>query len=121
MNTHRLWLLATLTLLLGGCSGNMNLPWESNFLDPARVATREPLEIPPDLNRLPPVDGAKAQAKGGNLPWNDTSARKTSGSSGSTIHLPPPTENTDNGSLSRNQQEKLPSWMEVEPGRKPGR
>ncbi|MBF0342574.1 MAG: hypothetical protein HQL95_16650, partial [Magnetococcales bacterium] len=39
--------------LLAGCSSNFTLPWDDNALDPSKVATREPLEIPPDLDVLP--------------------------------------------------------------------
>lgn len=115
MNNQHVWLYATLALLLGGCSGNMNLPWEGNLLDPSRVATREPLEIPPDLNTLPPVEG-RAKDRARTLPWTDPAlARQSSGQSGGhqTIHLPAPaSEYKEDPSLSRNQQEKLPSWME---------
>lgn len=116
MNNQRVWLYATLTLLLGGCSGNLALPWESNLLDPSRVATREPLEIPPDLHTLPPVEGTGKDRGGASLPWTDPSlARQSSGQSGGrqAIRLPGPVlENKDDPSLSRNQQEKLPAWME---------
>ncbi|MBF0159563.1 MAG: hypothetical protein HQL58_08550 [Magnetococcales bacterium] len=40
-------------LLLAGCSGHFRLPWETDPFDPSRIVTREPLEIPPDLDRLP--------------------------------------------------------------------
>ena len=113
-------LCATLTLLLGGCSGNISLPWESNLLDPARIATREPLEIPPDLNALPPTGGTQERNSPRKVPWTDPSlAPKTTGKTGdksagdSTIRLPfQIPENKDDASLSRTEQEKLPAWME---------
>lgn len=54
--------LGTVTLLASGCSANFQMPWDKNLLDPGRIATREPLEIPPDLNTLPPPE------KGGPMP-----------------------------------------------------
>ncbi|MEO5350230.1 MAG: DUF3035 domain-containing protein [Magnetococcus sp. YQC-3] len=115
-------LCATLTLLLGGCSGNLTLPWESNLLDPSRIATREPLEIPPDLNALPPTEGAADRNTPRKITWTDPSAApkptgkagdKSAGNSNSTIRLPIQNpENKDDASLSRTEQEKLPAWME---------
>ena len=111
-------LYASGALLLGGCSNKLSLPWENNLLDPARIATREPLEIPPDLNTLPPPGAAKKPALSHTIPWiNPAQAPKSGGNSpkerAQTIHLPPQsTENTDDTSLSRNEQEKLPAWME---------
>ncbi|MBF0162821.1 MAG: hypothetical protein HQL88_11110, partial [Magnetococcales bacterium] len=58
-------------LLLGGCSGKLALPWESNLLDPARIATREPLEIPPDLNKLPSAEPAKKPVNTPAVSWTD--------------------------------------------------
>ncbi|MBF0460501.1 MAG: hypothetical protein HQL87_03815 [Magnetococcales bacterium] len=115
------WLYATTTLLLGGCSSNISLPWETNFLDPSRVATREPLEIPPDLNTLPPAETAKDPGSTAKVPWTDPALAqknggkadgKTAGNSNQTIHLPSQLPgNSDDASASRNEQEKLPSWM----------
>ncbi|MEO5338955.1 MAG: hypothetical protein H7837_00350 [Magnetococcus sp. MYC-9] len=115
------WLYATLTLCLTGCSGNISLPWESNLLDPARIATREPLEIPPDLHKLPPTGTGKAADSRSKLPWTDPSlTQRPTGKEGSkasassqSIHLPSQIpENKDDPSLSRTEQEKLPAWME---------
>ncbi|MEO5362122.1 MAG: DUF3035 domain-containing protein [Magnetococcus sp. DMHC-8] len=124
------WLYATSTLCLAGCSSNISLPWESNLLDPARIATREPLEIPPDLNTLPSSGTAREQDRARKVLWTDPSmaqpgsgkaagksagsaAGKTAAGSDLTIHLPTHSpENKDAPALSRTEQEKLPAWME---------
>lgn len=49
-------LLGVIGMVGGGCSQKFQLPWEKDMLDPGRVATREPLEIPPDLQTLPPAE-----------------------------------------------------------------
>ncbi|MBF0124156.1 MAG: hypothetical protein HQL60_02325 [Magnetococcales bacterium] len=46
-------ILLLVLMLSAGCSGHFRMPWESDPFDPSRIATREPLEIPPDLDRLP--------------------------------------------------------------------
>lgn len=111
---HKLYCLcAAATLFLGGCSGNLALPWESNLLDPSRIATREPLEIPPDLNSLPPTGASKGSSSIPKVPWTDPSLAQKKAGSDQTIHLPTQIlENKDDAALSRTEQEKLPAWME---------
>ena len=110
-----------LATLLGGCSNTIGLPWESPFLDPGRVATREPLEIPPDLSVLPPAGRTqKPQGKVAKLPWERSGSstsgsghagQKTSPQTSANLPFPIP-ESVDDSSISRDTQEKLPAWME---------
>ncbi|MBF0179978.1 MAG: hypothetical protein HQM03_08140 [Magnetococcales bacterium] len=92
---------------LAGCS-NISWPWEDAFLDPGRIVTREPLEIPPDLNVLPgnepPEDvrgtpGGQTAAPSGPVP---TSASQI-------LFKTPPRQ--ESKPLGRDEQERLPSWM----------
>lgn len=86
--------------LLGGCSSAVSLPWEDKFLDPARVVTREPLEIPPDLTHLPPTGSARGAAqKLPDLPWKPN-AREGE------------TPASSRAALSRLKQQQLPGWMQ---------
>ena len=84
---HKRWLVIMLlalplTLPLMGCSSKLRLPWEPDPLDSSRVVTREPLEIPPNLDVLP------TPATEGERPAIERSKE-----------------------LSREQQGQLPQWM----------
>ncbi len=46
-------LLLSVGVMLGGCTSSFRLPWEEDMLDASRVATVEPLEMPPDMEELP--------------------------------------------------------------------
>ncbi|MBF0098481.1 MAG: hypothetical protein HQM04_17195 [Magnetococcales bacterium] len=107
------YLVAASALLLTSCSGNFSLPWDTNLLDPARVATREPLEIPPDLHKLPSPEDARRGVDSRSPAWTDPARAQSSKSSrSSSLQLPAPVPtNTDEGAISRNEQEKLPSWL----------
>ncbi|MBF0147759.1 MAG: hypothetical protein HQL84_04700 [Magnetococcales bacterium] len=103
--------------LLGGCSSSVSLPWEQDLLDPGRVATREPLEIPPDLSELPNPD-VKKKEESPLEPWvsPDVSAGKGGGTrEGRNDRLPfaIPTVREDKEGLSRNEKENLPGWMDA--------
>ena len=97
-----LWLFASAAIFLTGCSNlSTSLPWSDNSLDPGRIATREPLEIPPDLTVLPEVgDATKTPAKEEKqeirMPWEASA---------------PSPESPGKEALSRNHPEKLPDWM----------
>lgn len=112
--------------LLGGCSSTIALPWEKDNLDPSRVATREPLEIPPDLSELPNPDAKNVKPaqdpaveawvnpdgvgqKGGGKPGND--AKREGGDAKLPFTIP--TVRQDKEGLSRNEKENLPGWMEA--------
>jgi hypothetical protein len=107
------WFIAASALLLSSCSSNFSLPWDTNLLDPARVATREPLEIPPDLHKLPSPDDARRSVDRGSPAWTDPARAQSSKSSrSSSLQLPAPVPvNTDESAFSRSGQEKLPSWL----------
>ncbi|WP_130472017.1 hypothetical protein [Candidatus Magnetaquicoccus inordinatus] len=113
MNRSLRWSLIASALLLNSCSSNFSLPWDANLLDPARVATREPLEIPPDLHKLPSPDDARRNVDARTPSWSDPARAPSSKSSrSSTVQLPAPVPlNQDDGISSRSEQEKLPSWM----------
>ncbi|MBF0185802.1 MAG: hypothetical protein HQM06_15645 [Magnetococcales bacterium] len=112
MKTTFRWFIAASALLLNSCSSNFTLPWDSNLLDPARVATREPLEIPPDLHKLPSPDDARRGVDARTPGWTDPARAQSSKSSrSSSFQLPAPVAIQDDGVASRNEQEKLPSWM----------
>ncbi len=108
-------LYATTMLFLGGCSSSLTLPWDSNLLDPSRVATREPLEIPPDLDTLPPTGNAQEPEGTHKATWADpalTQKHSTKVDNKQTIHLPPSgVESQDDSAAAREKQEKLPDWM----------
>ena len=95
--THK-YLYTAAAILLGGCS-DIPIPWGDNFLDPGRIATREPLEIPPDLDHLPPAAGKETS------PQTD----KQDPSVLLPFQIPP--ERQDDASLSRTKKERLPDWM----------
>ncbi|HIJ85294.1 MAG: hypothetical protein HW380_1856 [Magnetococcales bacterium] len=109
------WILTLLvgSGLLGGCSSSVTLPWEKDLLDPGRVATREPLEIPPDLSELP---GPEAKQQDASLDaWVNPypSAEGGRGASGNQkLPFEIPTVSEEKGGLSRNENDKLPAWME---------
>jgi hypothetical protein len=103
----RSWLVAA--LFLGGCSSQVATPWDRPALDPGQVATREPLEIPPDFNTLP-EPGPKKNKGMTTLPkWVDPGEEQGGGSVPSLFKVPASSEEGE--SLSRNEREELPSWM----------
>ncbi|MBF0272452.1 MAG: hypothetical protein HQL98_10350 [Magnetococcales bacterium] len=116
MNRFVMPVLALAAVLpLAGCSSNFTLPWEDNMLDPGRVATREPLEIPPDLNVLP---GKETQEDDDNRiaasPRNDSSAPTSARS----ILFKTPEARQESKPLTRDQQERLPGWLGTPTGGK---
>lgn len=118
---RKFWCHAATALFLGGCSSTVALPWEDKFLDPGRIATQEPLEIPPDLSILPPVDAKEETNRLDRMPWNNPKAShnklsrrlKQAEPPANTSHPLPfqIPEKQDDASISRNKQEKLPAWM----------
>ncbi|MBF0262536.1 MAG: hypothetical protein HQL97_11980 [Magnetococcales bacterium] len=101
--------LASLLMLLSGCSSNFTMPWEQNMLDPSRIATREPLEIPPDLDTLPTNDPPEEPA--GRL--GDRRAGADSGTPGSarSILFKTQAPTREAKPLGRDEQERLPGWL----------
>ncbi|MBF0422096.1 MAG: DUF3035 domain-containing protein [Magnetococcales bacterium] len=125
MNRNRLILTLTFgCALLGGCSSTIALPWEKDNLDPGRIATHEPLEIPPDLSELPNPDAKKPQSTA-NSPaertidsWANPDAAGNkgeahSGKGDSRLPFSIPAVHQDKEGLSRNEKEKLPGWMDA--------
>ncbi|NGZ06290.1 MAG: hypothetical protein G8237_08030 [Magnetococcales bacterium] len=101
-------LLAVLALLpLAGCSSNFTLPWEQNQLDPSRIATREPLEIPPDLHILPGQEPPEEQS-GGRMA---RSREDGTPSSARSILFKTPESKQESKPLGRDEQERLPGWL----------
>ncbi|MEO5331685.1 MAG: DUF3035 domain-containing protein [Magnetococcus sp. YQC-5] len=99
-------------LSMAGCSSNFTLPWEENLLDPSRIATREPLEIPPDLNLLPGTEPQEEmQAKGTGAKYQDTRQDDGQPTSARAILFKTP-QAREEKPLSRDEQERLPSWLE---------
>jgi hypothetical protein len=98
MNAKMIAMMLVSTLLLAGCGSSFKLPWDEDVLDAKRINTREPLEIPPDLQKLPPVAGGAVEGKGGG------------GENASAIlfNTPPAPQAKP---LTRNQREKLPGWL----------
>ncbi|MBF0190428.1 MAG: hypothetical protein HQL99_04680 [Magnetococcales bacterium] len=99
-------------LSLAGCSSNFALPWEDNMLDPSRVATREPLEIPPDLNVLPGQEPREEEENRMVTPGTDGSAPASARS----ILFKTPENRQESKPLTRDQQERLPGWIGNSPG-----
>ncbi|MEO5376643.1 MAG: DUF3035 domain-containing protein [Magnetococcus sp. DMHC-6] len=98
--------LAVLVAFSTGCSSNFNLPWENNLLDPSRVPTREPLEIPPDFNVLP-IPGKEGQLI--EEKTSTTPESKQVPSANSILFNAP--KRTEKEPLTRNEKEQLPDWM----------
>ncbi|GAB0056665.1 hypothetical protein SIID45300_00973 [Candidatus Magnetaquicoccaceae bacterium FCR-1] len=101
--------LAALLMLLSGCSSNFTMPWEQNMLDPSRIATREPLEIPPDLNTLPTNDPPEEPAGrvGDRRAGKDDSAPASARS----ILFKGQEPAREAKPLGRDEQERLPGWL----------
>ncbi|MBF0368210.1 MAG: hypothetical protein HQL52_02035 [Magnetococcales bacterium] len=106
MKRLRLWPLLGIVLLISACSGNIPVPWEDNLLDPARVPTREPLDIPPDLDQLP----ASTQGEGSSENWVNPDNDGTPAKSAGTILFDSP-DSGEAAPLDRDEQERLPDWM----------
>ena len=122
-----LWLFASASLFLAGCSSlSATVPWMDNDLDPSRVATREPLEIPPDLTVLPKVDAttkppAQKEKQESLLPWKVFAPSKATPTRQKTVVSPrhsssealpfPIPEIPGDEIPSRDRQEELPDWM----------
>ncbi|MBF0589207.1 MAG: nuclear transport factor 2 family protein [Magnetococcales bacterium] len=98
--------LITWLMLLGivatasGCTSSFTLPWEDDILDASRVATVEPLELPPDMETLPEpgvrMKEVEAQAGAG---------------SASTILFGSKSVHGEAPELGRNEQAQTPDWM----------
>lgn len=90
-------------LLTTGCTSQLQLPWEKNSLDASRIATREPLEVPPNLEILPPPTSSRPQeSSAGNILFGNP--------------VPQQGESPD-----RYQKEKLPNWMDATKNKSPQR
>ncbi|MBF0321709.1 MAG: DUF3035 domain-containing protein [Magnetococcales bacterium] len=113
-----------MTLMLTGCSGKFRLPWESDTPDVSRIATREPLEIPPDLDLLPPLPGSGGTGSTTTRSDHGEGSRPVAGAVGTAAVSGAPDATQTAGSIlfgtgsarksepvSRDQKEKLPGWI----------
>lgn len=101
----------SVVLPLAGCSSNLSLPWEDNFLDPGRIATREPLEIPPDMNVLPGREPPEESlAKGSKVLLQESAQEASVPTSARSILFNTPQAN-EQKPLTREEQEHLPGWL----------
>ncbi|MEO5365842.1 MAG: hypothetical protein H7831_05715 [Magnetococcus sp. WYHC-3] len=102
-----------LSALITGCTRNIPMPWETqNLLDPNRVAVRQPLEIPPDLNVLPgSPEAGKVLNPGESATAPAASSPDDNASSASAILFGSPRPEPV-APLGRDRQERLPHWME---------
>ena len=101
--------LLVAALVLGGCTANVATPWDRTSLDPGQIATLEPLEIPPNFDKLPKPGPKKDPAPKPVPNWVDTGERAQSGNVSSLFKAPLSTNESD--AISRNEQEQLPVWM----------
>ncbi|MGN7611167.1 L,D-transpeptidase Cds6 family protein [Magnetococcales bacterium HHB-1] len=95
--------------LLTSCSSNFKLPWEDAHIDPNRIRTIAPLEIPPDLEQMPkPVRDQSIAAEDSAL--ETTTPVTTAGAI--LFDQPKETMQTDvMPSLTRTEKEDLPQWL----------
>lgn len=104
---RHLALLAMAAWTLSGCTANFRMPWEDNPLDPSRIVTREPLEIPPNLSQLPPTAQPEVEPKDKTAP---VAAAPTS-ESASAILFDTPAPAAKAAAPDRNENAPLPDWM----------
>ena len=103
-------LFAVALPLLASCSTHIRFPWEADPLDPSRVETREPLEVPPDLWVLP---------QPGDEELDTVRSRKkeaTQYESADAI-LFGASQAIDPAPLDRDKKEILPGWMDAPPAK----
>lgn len=84
-------------LMVSGCSSVVRMPWEKEPLDANRIATREPLEIPPDLRALP-------------VP--ETDRPDSTPQDARAILFGSPARSEKVTPLGRNEKETLPDWIQ---------
>ncbi|MBF0310108.1 MAG: hypothetical protein HQL56_11330 [Magnetococcales bacterium] len=97
MTSRHLFLAVVLATLVGGCSSTFRMPWEDSSLEVNRIATREPLEVPPDLYSLPQAGESPA-------------AEESSKSSSARDHLFGKKEARGENAR-RSESGGLPGWM----------
>lgn len=95
-------------LSLAGCSSKFTMPWEKDMLDPSRIATKEPLEIPPDLDVLPGNEPPEQQRAGAGGTGERDEA--VPGSARSILFNTPQPRGEDRP-LGRDEKEQLPGWL----------
>ncbi|MBF0453933.1 MAG: hypothetical protein HQL72_03830 [Magnetococcales bacterium] len=97
-------------LIVGGCTANVATPWDRSSLDPGRIATLEPLEIPPDFDTLP-EPGLKKEGDETQGPDWVTSAEEGAETGAIPTLFREPASANEDGSISRNEKEQLPGWI----------
>ncbi len=100
--------LLVILFALAGCTAKVATPWDRTALDPGQVVTIEPLEIPPDFDKLPEP---KRKDENPTVPeWVDAGGQaETDGEVPSLFKTQVPISDSD--PISRNEQEQLPSWI----------
>lgn len=101
-------------LPMAGCSNNFVMPWESNTLDPSRIPTREPLEVPPDMDTLPGKEPPEESQLRGR---SSKDVKEDVPTSASTILFKTP-QIPEEKPLTREEKERLPNWLGRSPGSK---
>jgi hypothetical protein len=120
MNRYlQLTVLIVTASMLGACTANIDTPWDRKALDPGQITTMKPLEIPPTFDELPAVEKKGEEAT--NEQDNESNATYVPNWISSKMPEDPDlvpelsleqklNRNSD-GSLSRNKEERLPSWL----------
>ncbi|ABK44646.1 hypothetical protein Mmc1_2145 [Magnetococcus marinus MC-1] len=100
------------SVMLGGCVlADFSMPWEKK-VEASDIPTREPLEIPPDLYKLP--DANYKPQKPGSAAEVDASTQAGEAASqilfgeGQVGETPSPDDRVQSG---RKSQETLPDWL----------
>ncbi|MBF0142765.1 MAG: hypothetical protein HQL59_04810 [Magnetococcales bacterium] len=106
-------LLFCCSTLASGCSSNFKLPWEADYLDPSRVATREPLEVPPDLDQLPapPTPSGEGSKKSQQEESSPADASSRESAAGILFGTPASAPRNNPAPRSDREQESLPEWI----------
>ncbi|MBF0195426.1 MAG: hypothetical protein HQL71_12765 [Magnetococcales bacterium] len=104
---------------LGACASEVDTPWDRKALDPGQITTMKPLEIPPTFDELPQVSKKvvkeiKAKQKSADTPeipsWISAKEQKEPDIVPE-LSLEQKLSGNGKGSIPRNEEEKLPSWI----------
>ncbi|MBF0444548.1 MAG: hypothetical protein HQL68_03100 [Magnetococcales bacterium] len=123
MNRYlQLSMLFVTASILSACSANVDTPWDRKALDPGQITTMKPLEIPPTFDELPQV-GKKAdkvikdavkEAEVVDVPSWISAKEPKELDLVPELSLEQKLSDKGDGSISRNKEEQLPSWLEPE-------
>jgi hypothetical protein len=112
----QLTVLIVTTSILGACSASVDTPWDRRALDPGQITTMKPLEIPPTFDELPQVGKKEDEAineeeKEADVPsWINAKESKNPDLA-TELSLEQKLSEKGDGSISRNKEEQLPSWL----------